>query len=200
MLADRRCVRVVSIDPRPTWQPDDRLGTYDYPDNSTDRMLGLLQGVPEADLSKLQTIEAGTESIGPSSIGRPDFCFIDGEHTHAAALRDARFCRAAGARIIAFHDCDVVATAILQFMRESRARHGFLLRSSVFVVELHAPVVLPVARAQLGRPRRGWLAANGAGAAVPMLAAGLLGRRLRDWLGKFAARTGVQRGKRRTTS
>lgn len=34
VIADPRCTRVVSIDPRPPWQPDDRpeLNGWEYPD------------------------------------------------------------------------------------------------------------------------------------------------------------------------
>src|SRR5439155_2441442 len=59
VIADPRCARVVSIDPRPRWVPDDRPGLpqFEYPDNSTERMLKLLQDVPGADLAKLETVE-----------------------------------------------------------------------------------------------------------------------------------------------
>jgi hypothetical protein len=98
----------VSIDSRPRWQPDDRPGFthFEYQDNGTERMLKLLQHVPDADLSKLETVEESTENLSPGRFTRPDFCFIDAEHTYGAALRDARFCRPLmqGAGIIAFHD------------------------------------------------------------------------------------------------
>src|SRR5579872_6802697 len=96
VVSDPRCVRIVSIDPRPQWQPDDRPelgGGWEYPDNSTERMLRLLENVPGANLSKLETIEESTENLAPGRFVRPDFCFIDAEHTYRAALRDARFCR-----------------------------------------------------------------------------------------------------------
>lgn len=140
VVADQRCTRVVSIDPRPQWVPDERPGatSTEYVDNSTAHMRELLSAVPGADLSKLETIEASTEDITAESVGRPDWCFIDGEHTYAAALRDARFCRAVmgSAGVIAFHDFYFVERAILDFLRETaRPRRGYLLRDSVFVVE-----------------------------------------------------------------
>ena len=141
LIADPRCTRIVSIDPRTHWTPDDRPDQpqVEYAENTTDRMLMLLQGVPGADLSKLKTVEASTESLDPREFERPDFCFIDGEHTHAAALRDARFCREAmqGRGVIAFHDFHIVERAILEFLRETpRPRRGYLLLHAVFVVEL----------------------------------------------------------------
>jgi hypothetical protein len=157
VIVDPRCTQVVSIDPRPQWQPDDRPGhsRFEYRDNSTERMLTLLRGVPGADLSKLETVEESTENVAPGRFLRPDFCFIDGEHTYAAALRDARFCRTVmqGAGVVAFHDFRIVERAVLDFLRETpRPRRGYLLTGSVFVVELGAtPSLLsdPVVRAQL---------------------------------------------------
>ena len=143
VIADQRCAGVVSIDPRPPGQPDDRpdQSWFEYSDNSTERMLKLLQDVPGADLAKLETVEESTENLAPGRFVRPDFCFIDGEHTYRAALRDARFCRTVmqGAGIIAFHDFHIIERAILDFLRETpRPRRGYLLLNSVFVVELGA--------------------------------------------------------------
>src|SRR5579862_9311901 len=77
-LADPRCSRVVSIDPRPSSQPDDRAGypSFDYIDNSTERMLALLRDLPGCDLSKLETVEASTKDIAPGRFARPDLCFV----------------------------------------------------------------------------------------------------------------------------
>ena len=183
VLADARCVRVVSIDPRPQWQPDDRPGLdrWEYPNNSTERMLELLQKVPYADLSKLETVEESTENVAPGRFARPDFCFIDGEHTHGAALRDARFCRAVmqGAGIIAFHDFGIICRAILAFLREvPRPHRAYPLRSDLFVVELGTePTLLTDAnvRGRLHRPGP-WIAANRVAADTAFLAAYLLGR------------------------
>jgi hypothetical protein len=163
VIADPRCSRVVSLDPRPAWQPDDRpwLDGWAYPDNSTDRMLTLLQGVPGADLSKLHTIEKSTEDVDPTQVQKPDFCFIDGEHTYRATLRDARFCRSAmrGAGVIAFHDLTIIEGAILDFLRETpRPHRGYAaVGDKVFIVELGGtPTLLthPQVRSQMNRPRR----------------------------------------------
>jgi hypothetical protein len=157
VISDPRCSRVVSIDPRPDWTPDDRPGqpVFEYRDNSTERMLELLHDVPNADLSKLETVEDSTEDIAPGQFARPYLCFIDGEHTNKAALRDARFCRTVmqGAGVIAFHDFHIVERAILDFLRETpRPRRGYLLLHGIFVVELgRMPTLLrdPGVRAQL---------------------------------------------------
>lgn len=172
-LADPRCTQIVSIDPRPQWQPDDRaaLDGWTYEDNSTERMLGLLADVPDADLSKLQTVEASTENLMvPGRFSVPNLCFIDGEHTHAAALRDARFCRmvSEGQGVLAFHDFNIIPRAVLDFLRETRRPHrAYSLASCVFVVELGSGLTLlghPGIRTQLRRPAVAWTIANRLGA------------------------------------
>lgn len=188
-LADPRCVRLTSIDPRPAAQPDDRGRWYEYPGNTTERMLRGLAAVPGADMTKLHTIEAGTEDVAPEALPRPDLCLIDAEHTFQAALRDARFCRAAcrGQGVIVFHDHSVVEPAIRCFVAETQGRcHAYPLRTNFFVVELdkrasllrHARV-----RRRLARPPAAWRLANRmrlARSAVPAAAAA---RRLRRSLG-----------------
>ncbi len=187
VIADPRCTSVISIDPRPEWQPDDRpeLEGWEYAGNSTERMLELLRAVPDSDLSKLETIEAGTDTIPPGRIPRPDFCFIDGEHTNRAALRDARFCRTVmqGAGVIAFHDFHIIEKAVLAFLRETPPPHrGYRLRTRIFVVELGMiPTLLgrPAVRTLLRRPRRGWIAANCVGLDTELLAVDMRRRRWR---------------------
>lgn len=168
VLADPRCKRVVSIDPRPQWQPDDRpdLDGWTYEGNSTERMISLLADVQDVDLSKLETVEASSEDLSPDDFAAPDFCFIDGEHTYRAALRDARFCRAVsqGRGVIAFHDFNIIPRAPLDFLRETgRPHRAYSLASCVFVVELGlVPTLLdrPGVRAQLRRPSSAWIAGN----------------------------------------
>ena len=69
-----------------------REGAVPYPDNTTAGMLERLSRVPGADLGKLSTVDGTTEDLDPVAL-RVDLCLIDAEHTNAAALRDARFCR-----------------------------------------------------------------------------------------------------------
>ncbi len=187
-LLDPRCTHVVSIDPRPQMQPDDRPNFDEaaYSGNSTARMLENLRAVPGANLSKLETVEESTENLAPDAFAPPDFCFIDGEHTNRAALCDARFCRAVmrGTGVIAFHDSYAVERAILTFLRESpRPHRAYSLRSSVFVVELGGVRSLlddARVRAQLYRPRR-WVAANRVGGDTALLGMSMLRRKARSW-------------------
>jgi Methyltransferase domain len=142
-VADPACEAIVSIDPRPKLQPDDRLAEIEFPDNSTERMRKNLERVPGADLAKLTTIEATSADVDPGSLPvRPQLCFIDGEHTHDAALADARFCEAAiaGSGCIAFHDDSTVRTALRAFVRDLTRRGvpfvAYPVPKKIFVVEL----------------------------------------------------------------
>lgn len=143
LVADPRCRSIVSIDTRPLSLPDDRGDDVAYPENSTQRMLELLASVPGADLSKIETFERGTDRLSVAELPtRPQFCFIDAEHTRAAALRDARFCLEATAPdgVIAFHDSNVVLPGIEDFLAGlDRPHHAFQMPDSVFVVELGQP-------------------------------------------------------------
>lgn len=164
-VVDERCTRIISIDPRPLSQPDKRLPEgehHHYEGNSTERMLSLLSAIPAADASKITAIDAGAEAIDPASITmEPTLCFIDGEHTDMAALRDAMFCAAVAPRsIIAFHDRGAVGRGISAFMRVAGG-YGNPLPDTVFVVDL-------AGRRRLDSlQRRPWLwrAANAAGIA-----------------------------------
>jgi Methyltransferase domain len=139
-LADDRCRSIVSIDSRPERQPDVR-GVFEYPDNTTARMLDHLKSVPRAQLGKLHTIDASTEAVSLEDLpAQPQLCFIDAEHTVEAALRDARFCQTAigGDGAIAFHDRRLVRPAIERFLDElgEHPHEGYPLLGSVYVVEL----------------------------------------------------------------
>jgi hypothetical protein len=130
VMRDPRCRAVTSIDPRTGSAPDDRGEATTYAHNSTEHMLGLLRTLPEVDMAKLTTFETSVESLNRSSLPtRPDYCFIDGEHTHDAVVRDARFCLEAldGAGVIAFHDYVIVGSAISTFVRESWRDISFAL-------------------------------------------------------------------------
>ena len=141
MVRDRACEAIISIDSRPSWQADARGYQFGYPDNSTARMLETLAEVPQAVTGKLTTYDATTAQLDPADLPRaPKLCLIDGEHTDAAALADARFCRAAvrDSGCIVFHDAAVVYRGISQFLEElSGVEHtAYFLPSVVFVVEL----------------------------------------------------------------
>jgi hypothetical protein len=143
LVVDPACTRIISIDPRPLIQADERGLDFPYPDNSTARMLSLLGQIPGAAPGKIYPIEAGTDEINPGTLpAAPHFCLIDGEHTDAAALRDARFCLGAVRPdgCLAFHDANIVYRALDAFVKElqqaKRSFRGYALPDSVFVIEL----------------------------------------------------------------
>jgi hypothetical protein len=144
LVVDDKCTAITSIDARPASQPDARGRTFGYPGNSTERMLAYLRGVPDANLDKLRTVDASTEDLPVASFeGAGQLCFIDAEHTHDAALRDARFCRGVVGNegAIAFHDRRLVRGAIDEFIAEldPGTYTAYALPDSVFVIELGAP-------------------------------------------------------------
>lgn len=143
LVADARCTDIVSIDTRPASQPDERGQIFRYDDNSTERMLGALEDVPGADLSKVRTFEVGTDLLTPAELPcAPTLCLIDGEHTIEAVRSDARFCLEALGEtgIIAFHDSNVVQAAIDDFVRSlgGRPHAAFQMPDSVAVVQVGA--------------------------------------------------------------
>jgi hypothetical protein len=152
LVADPSCVSIGSIDSRPESAPDVR-GVSSYPGNTTERMLARLAAVPGADISKVSVIEAETVAIDPEELTAPQLCLIDGEHTHDAALADARFCRRVvreqGA--IVFHDRRLVRSAIECFLAElgQLPHEGYALLGSVYVIELGPTRLLPAVRAAL---------------------------------------------------
>jgi hypothetical protein len=142
-VCDDACDAIVSLDARPPSQPDERGIVYRYDGNSTERMIENLKQLPEAEIGKLRTIDADTSAIAPAAVGiRPALCFVDGEHTDDAVLRDARFCRAVlgSEGCIAFHDAWIVHRGLSVFVDELTGAgvsfDAYLLPSCVFVVEL----------------------------------------------------------------
>jgi hypothetical protein len=109
-------------------------------------MLGLLSAVPNADVGKIHTIDEGTDRLNASALPfRPDLCFVDGEHTDRAVLRDARFCLSIvnPNGCIAFHDAHAIYRGLDEFIRHDlvpsgRAFRAYALPDVVFVIELGA--------------------------------------------------------------
>jgi hypothetical protein len=147
LIRDPRCDCIMSIDPRTRQTPDSARGAYTYEDNTTERMLALLAHVPDADMAKLSTFEASVEDLHVTELPRrPDYCFVDGEHTDEAVLRDGRFCAKAvdGEGIVAFHDAQLVKPGIRAFLDEAwpDISHAIAFPGQVFAVELGGRGVL----------------------------------------------------------
>ena len=110
-LVDERCSSIVSIDPRPEAQPDQRGRDFFYDGNTTRRMLDTLSAAAgEAALVKIRTFDSDVSTVAPKQVGRNiRLALIDGEHTNRAAFRDFSQVLKMVERdsIIAFHDSNI---------------------------------------------------------------------------------------------
>jgi hypothetical protein len=152
LIRDPRCVEIVSIDARADVARDDLKGEVAYENNTTERMLENLRSLPGADLTKLRTFDASTEDLEDVGPFRPQLCFIDAEHTHEGALRDARFCRRMMEDgVIAFHDRAVVRSAIDEFLGDlpPGGHSPLALRGGIRIVEIGGPNLIPRVEALL---------------------------------------------------
>lgn len=141
-LLDPRCSGIVSIDPRPLVQADERGARFGYPDNSTATMVeGLGRLAPDA-IGKVSTCEMTAAAlVAQGGGGEPaDLVFIDGEHTDRAASEDFRAAQqlARADAVFVFHDAPIVYRAILEEMRALSAGGidviGLPLPDGLFVV------------------------------------------------------------------
>jgi hypothetical protein len=147
VMRDPRCTDVMSVDLRCELSPDNRGPESVYNGNTTARMLEQLAKLPDVDLMKLSTFDAGTDALLAAELPvRPSVAFVDGEHTDEAVLRDAYFCAEAlrGCGVIAFHDYPVVADGISQFVRGAWSEISFALAFTgrVFAIELGGAAIL----------------------------------------------------------
>jgi hypothetical protein len=141
-LLDEKCALIYSIDKRPLHQPDERGVAYTYLNNSTARMLELLQEI--APIQKIKTIDGDTRNdITPSQVTEKiQLCFIDGEHTDQAVLSDFKFCLEVldenGA--IIFHDAPITYNGIancVKYLEEKSVKfRAYSLPDIIFVLEI----------------------------------------------------------------
>lgn len=142
-LLDDKCAKIYSIDKRPAVQPDARGIDYAYENNSTARMLEKLNEVAPDKMSKITTLEGDSGEIPTAKVtDKIDLCFIDGEHTDEAVLRDFKFCLEVlgenGA--ICFHDSQITYNGIaesVKYLEEKAIPHrAYILPNIVFVIEV----------------------------------------------------------------
>jgi predicted O-methyltransferase YrrM len=142
-LLDDRCARIVSIDKRPERQPDERGSEYKYLNNSTARMMEKLKDVALEKLGKITTIDGDTRELKPEQVTeKMQLCFIDGEHTDAAAFSDFQFCiktlDANGA--ILFHDAATTYNGLLnaiKYLKDNEIQYrAYNLPDIVFAIEI----------------------------------------------------------------
>lgn len=141
-LLDPACRQVISVDKRPAGQLDQRGVIFDYPENSTARMLKTLEPhVPACAFSKLTTFDSDIAEVDVAAVPlKVDFAFIDGEHTTPAAFRDflnlTRFL--APSAVVAFHDAHILFDAVANveaFLKYQRVEfRSFFLPGVVYVL------------------------------------------------------------------
>ena len=153
-----------------------------------------LSQVPGADLAKLSTIDGTTGDLDPADL-RIDLCLIDGEHTNAAALQDARFCRRAvrDQGVIVFHDRLIVDRGIQRFLAELSGYHAYPLAHDLFVVEIGVPSLLGDERVRLRVPRSLWLTIDRLRAVRPVLRLAPIARTARRGAARVALAVGAPR-------
>ena len=142
-LLDERCAKIYSIDKRPALQPDERGIDYAYENNSTARMLAGLKEIAPDNIGKINTIDGDTGEIKADVIkDEIQLCFIDGEHTDGAVLRDFKFCldALAPAGAVIFHDAQItyngIADCLDHLRRKSIEFRAYVLPHIVFVIEI----------------------------------------------------------------
>ena len=115
-LADPRCAWAISVDSRPARLADERGRFFEYRENSTARMIAVLQThLPSSSLRKLQTFDLDAAEVPHGKVRRRvRLLLIDGEHTNPAAFSDflSVFPLLADEAVIAFHDANLVASGI----------------------------------------------------------------------------------------
>ena len=147
-LVDPKCKKIYSIDKRPLTQPDERSPTYEYPGNSTPRMLSLLAAIEPEKVMKVECIDGDTKDLPRSRIQHaPNLCFIDGEHTPTAVLADFDFCRQVCSpdAIIVFHDAQTVfrglRSVVSKLRRAKRDFSSHAMYGSVYAIFLDVTVI-----------------------------------------------------------
>lgn len=145
-LQDARCAAVYSIDARPPSQPDERGMSFDYPDNTTARMIESLTPAYADALAKLSTFDLDASALPSDAIlSPPRLCLIDGEHTDRAVVSDFSFCLNLLERpgVILFDDAHIVyrgISACLKVLRRDGVAHrAYVLPDKIGVIEIGSP-------------------------------------------------------------
>lgn len=115
------CEAVISVDPRPAAQPDERAEVFHYAENSAARMIAVLSvRLPPAAMAKLTTLDSDVSDVRPEAIEpKATLALIDGEHTNTASFSDflGVIPLMKPDAIVSFHDANLIADAILNAER-----------------------------------------------------------------------------------
>ena len=141
-LVDPHCMKIYSIDKRPPSQPDIRGKVFEYPGNSTARMLNNLRDFSEKDVQKITCFDSDAREVPADAISpKADICFIDGEYTVEAVASDFLFCMSVvrdGGCII-FHDAVLIHRALRQILdkldHDGKKFLSFAFEDAVFCVD-----------------------------------------------------------------
>lgn len=140
-VADARCSRIFSVDPRPDYPPDDRTPGQGviYEGNSKQRMFDNLTAIDATQVDKVVCLDSDAKNVPITRIlPAPRIAFIDGEHTRAAVMSDFDFCVRVihPEGVILFHDFGAIHTAILEICgrltRERRRYAPLRMDGSIF--------------------------------------------------------------------
>jgi hypothetical protein len=143
-LLDPSCKLAISVDPRPSSQPDERGRRFDYVENSTARMVKELSArIPAESIQKLITFDCDASELGTRTLPEKfDLVLIDGEHTNRAAFRDfvSILSLVKDDSVVVFHDAQLIHDAIanietmLQFVGKSF--YGCFALDNVYAIGL----------------------------------------------------------------
>jgi methyltransferase family protein len=115
-VLDPRCRLAYSIDKRPEVQPDERGVNYQYPNNSSKRMMANLADHATAEnVLKVRTFDMDANKLTAAQISeKPDLVLIDAEHTNTAVFSDfLHIYRLCGPdTVYAFHDANLVYSGL----------------------------------------------------------------------------------------
>jgi Methyltransferase domain len=142
-VQDDHCRRIYSVDKRPPVAPDVSGFDRNYKNNSTENMLHNLRELSEEGTKKIITLDGDVNDIDPARVEeKPQLCFVDGEHTDEAAMRDFMFCYKVMAEngAVMFHDSAIIYNSlwdIIKFVEsEGRTFRAYNIADYVFVLEL----------------------------------------------------------------
>jgi hypothetical protein len=168
-LFDEACAHIISIDPRPTAINDERATSILYPSDGEEQMLANLSAF--APVERIKTIRADIRDASPAGLPKAQLALIDGEHTNVACFSDAdRLLDFIDQdAVILFHDANLIADALQNYMRMLDRLHRphvvFIVEDCVAVIGLgryceavaheFGPIAFPLAtyiqKAQKGR-------------------------------------------------
>lgn len=146
-LLSRECDHVLSIDPRPPRQDDERGRVFEYPDNTTGRMLlTLVRACGDERVNRKLGVREETATEVSSSADWPgsrryDMALIDAEHTFLAVARDFIAVERMMERdaVVLVHDSNILVEACLAIelfadrLRPGKSKVAFL-KDNVFAV------------------------------------------------------------------